>query len=160
MQKFKIRKAKINDSNSIISLIMELAKYEREEDAVNLSEDDIKNDGFGPNPKFECLVAELNEEIVGLALFYPRYSTWEGQTLHLEDLIVTKNQRNKGIGKALYLSFIREAINYGVNRVEWAVLEWNIPAIKFYEESGAKIFPDWRTFQMTRQQMKNLINDN
>ena len=90
-----------------------------------------------------------------MALYYPRYSTWEGPTLHLEDLIVSKIYRRQGVGKSLYLKFINEAKVNGFNRVEWAVLDWNIDPIKFYESSGAKILSDWRTVQMTKEMIYN-----
>ena len=104
-------------------------------------------------PKFNCFVVEFKNQVVGMALYYPRYSTWDGSTLHLEDLIVTQKYRGKGIGKQLYTAFVNEALVLGSNRVEWAVLNWNRPAIKFYESTGAIILKDWRTVQMTKQEM-------
>ena len=92
-------------------------------------------DGFSDNPKFTCLVADINNSVVGMALFYGRYSTWKGRTLHLEDLIVKKAFRGKGIGKKLYRKFIQIAKVENVRRAEWVALDWNINAIKFYKNS-------------------------
>jgi len=160
MQNFNIRKAKFNDSQYILKLIKELAEYENEPNAVNLKVEDIENDGFGLDSKFKCFVAEVDKFIIGMALYYPCYSTWDGQTLHLEDLIVSQNYRGKGAGKLLYTAFINEALEIGSNRVEWAVLNWNKSAIKFYESTGAKILTDWRTVQMTKTEMNNFITSN
>ena len=153
MEKYRLRKAKINDSESILDLIRELAEYENEPNSVKIKVEDIKKDGFGLKPKFNCFVVEFKNQVVGMALYYPRYSTWDGSTLHLEDLIVTQKYRGKGIGKQLYTAFVNEALVLGSNRVEWAVLNWNQPAIKFYESTGAIILKDWRTVQMTKQEM-------
>ena len=157
MKIYKLRKAKIEDSTSILRLIKELAEFENESNSVKLKVEDIKQDGFGFEPKFSCFVVEASDIIVGIALYYPRYSTWEGPTLHLEDLIVSQNYRGKGIGKQLYSSFIKEAISLGMNRAEWAVLNWNEKAIKFYKNTGANILNDWRTVQMSKKQMLKFI---
>ena len=157
LRDFIIRKAKISDSKSIINLINELAEFEKEPNSVKLNQTDIENHGFGKSPKFSCFVAENKGEAVGMALYYPRYSTWEGPTLHLEDLIVSKSFRGKGAGKLLYSKFINEAKINGFNRIEWAVLNWNIDAIKFYENSGAKILSDWRTVQMSKEMINKYI---
>ena len=155
MKSFIIRVAKISDSKSIVNLINELAEFEKEPNSVKIYQKDIENDGFGKHPKFKCFVAEIEGKVIGMALYYPRYSTWEGPTLHLEDLIVSKIYRRQGVGKSLYLKFINEAKVNRFNRVEWAVLDWNIDAIKFYESSGAKILSDWRTVQMTKEMIDN-----
>ena len=101
-----IRFAQKEDMSSALHLIQELADFENEPDAVVVTEDDLIRDGFGPNSIFHCLVAEDEGKVVGMALFYPRYSTWKGPTFHLEDLIVTQSQRGKGFGKDLYTAFI------------------------------------------------------
>ena len=95
-----------------------------------------------------------------MALYYPRYSTWDGQTLHLEDLIVSQNHRGKGAGKLLYIAFINQALKGGFKRVEWNVLDWNEVAIKFYQSTGAQILKDWRTVQMTLKEMDKFISSN
>ncbi len=143
-----IRKAQPADMPAVLRLIQELAAFEKEPDAVVVTVDDLVRDGFGPEPLFQCLVADVNGEIPGMALFYYRYSTWKGKTIHLEDLIVTQNARGTGIGLALYTEVIRQGKRDNVRRIEWNVLDWNTPAIRFYEKSGAKVLPDWRVVQM------------
>ena len=97
------------------------------------------------------------KKIVGVALFYQRYSTWKGPTLHLEDLIVTKKMKGKGIGSKLYKAFLKYAHELGVERVEWTVLDWNLAAIDFYQKSGAKVLSDWRTVQMDKKNNTKLF---
>ena len=149
----KIRKANSSDVKDIIRLLVELAVYEKEPDAVEVSEEELIRDGFGTNPRFECLLAEFNSEVVGLAFFTPRYSTWVGDTLHLEDLVVTEKMRGRGIGTLLYREFLREAKQRGVNRVEWSVLDWNKTAIDFYKKTGAIVdgLEQWKIVRMDKQ---------
>ncbi|MGB0255695.1 MAG: GNAT family N-acetyltransferase [Flavobacteriaceae bacterium] len=150
---FTIRKAEKTDAASLLGLIRELAIFEREPEAVVVTEKDIQIHGFGPTPLFHCIVAEKDHTVVGMALFYPRYSTWKGPTFHLEDLIVTEVHKGKGVGTALYQAFIAEAYEAGVNRIEWVVLDWNTPAVQFYKNSGAKVLEEWNTVQMDRDAM-------
>ena len=157
MIKAHIRKAQKSDAASILFLIQELAVFEKEPRAVIVTQAQIEKDGFGDHPLFECFVAEVTNQVVGMALFYPRYSTWKGPTFHLEDLIVTEPMRGKGIGTQLYNSFLDHAYNKGVKRVEWAVLDWNLPAIKFYQKSGATISDDWRSVQMDKKSIDSYI---
>ena len=154
-----IRKAEKKDSLAILNLIKELALFEKEPESVKLKLSDIENDGFGTKPLFECIVAEINEKIIGMAIYYPRYSTWNGPTIHLEDLIVSEQYKGKGIGTQLYSNFIKMAFNSGVKRVEWNVLDWNSPAINFYKKSGAKVLDDWRSVQMHRSEMKKYLEN-
>lgn len=153
-----IRPAKPEDMWRILELIQELAEFEKEPDAVEITEQDLIKDGFGDNPAFEVIVAEQQNQIIGMALFYNRYSTWKGKTIHLEDLIVTQSQRKTGAGKALYKEVMRIAALQDVKRVEWVVLDWNENAINFYEKSGANVLTDWRTVQMTQQKIKEFIS--
>ncbi len=153
-----IRKAVISDASSILSLIQELAVFEKEPDAVILSKIQIEKDGFGERPLFECFVAEVAEQIVGMSLFYPRYSTWKGLTFHLEDLIVTEQMKGKGIGSQLYNIFLKHAHLVQVERVEWSVLDWNLPAIAFYQKSGAIVMDDWKTVQMDKKSIDKYIS--
>ena len=154
-----IRKAEKKDSLAILNLIKELALFEKEPESVKLKLSDIENDGFGTKPLFECIVAEINERIIGMAIYYPRYSTWNGPTIHLEDLIVSEQYKGKGIGTQLYSNFIKMAFNSGVKRGEWNVLDWNSPAINFYKKSGAKVLDDWRSVQMHRSEMKKYLKN-
>ena len=153
-----IRQATVEDAQAILSLVQDLATFEREPEAVVLSKEDLVRDGFGEKPAFVCFVAEEGKQIIGMALGYPRYSTWKGKTMHLEDLIVEKQHRGKGVGFALYKRFIHYAASLRVKRIEWAVLDWNQSAIDFYEQTGAKVLPDWRTAQMGEKEISHFIN--
>jgi len=155
-----IRLAKIKDSKEILKLIKELAEFENELEKVELNLSDIENHGFGKDPIFKCFVAEHLNSILGLALFYPRYSTWKGPTFHLEDLIVTKTMKGKGIGTKLLYAFVNYANKLGVKRVEWEVLDWNKKAIDFYNKNGAKIFDDWKIVKMSSKSMINFLAKN
>lgn len=155
----KLRKAIKTDMESVLILIKELATFEKEPDAVEVTVDELIKDGFGKKPAFEVFVAELDNEIVGMALFYQRYSTWKGKTIHLEDLIVKQSLRGKGIGNALYTKTLKYAYDLGVKRVEWAVLDWNTIAIDFYKSTGATLFNDWRVVQMEENALKQFIQE-
>ena len=157
MNMILIRKAKANDMVSVLDLIKELAKFEKEPNSVSIKVSDLINDGFCSNPKFRCFVAEIKNKVVGMALFYSRYSTWKGKTLHLEDLVVKKAFRGKGIGKKLYKKFIEIAKEEKVMRAEWVALDWNVDAIKFYKNSGAKVLSDWKTIQIDKKSINNYL---
>jgi len=152
-----IRNAKIEDMNKVLNLIHELATFELEPDAVIVTEDDLIRDGFGDNPLFFCFVAELNQEIIGMALYYYRYSTWKGKTIHLEDLIVKKEFRGIGAGELLYKKVLQQGLIENVQRMEWAVLNWNKFAIDFYEKSGAKVLNDWNIVQIFPNEIKKYL---
>lgn len=143
-----IRKGTTTDVNEMLRLITELAIFEREPSAVVISTDDLKRDGFGENPLFYTFIAEIDNQIVGMALYYNRYSTWKGKTIHLEDLIVSESARGKGVGMALYKEIIKEGKAQNVRRIEWNVLDWNKPAIDFYEKTGAIVLKDWCNVQI------------
>ena len=162
----KIREGQKEDMPAVLSLIKELAAFEKEPEAVIITVDDLIRDGFGENPLFHTFVASINddsknskqtEQIVGVALYYYRYSTWKGRTIHLEDLIVKEKMRGSGIGKALYKEVIAQGKKDNVNRIEWAVLDWNTTAIDFYEKSGAKVLKDWRVAQMDKNGIDNFL---
>lgn len=154
---FSIREGKITDMPSVLELIKELAHFEKEADAVVISVADLEKDGFGNSPLFKTFVAEIGQEIVGMALFYPRYSTWKGPTIHLEDLIVKKNKRGLNIGSSLYNEVIKYGNTLGVKRIEWVVLDWNTPAIEFYKKTGAHILDDWKTVQINELSIKKYL---
>ena len=153
-----IRKATKNDMPSVLELIQELAIFEKEPDAVVVTVDDLIRDGFSENPLFQCFVAEVDNEIIGMALYYYRYSTWKGKTIHLEDLIVKENKRGTGAGFALYKEIIKQGKAENVRRIEWNVLDWNTPAIDFYEKSGAKVLGDWRVVHMDDKGIEQFLN--
>ena len=143
-----IRKGTIKDMSAVLDLIKELATFEKEPNAVEVTVTDLERNGFGESPLFYTFIAEQNNEIVGMALYYYRYSTWKGRTIHLEDLIVKEKMRGSGLGFELYSAVIAQGKNDGVRRIEWNVLDWNTPAIEFYEKSGAKVLKDWLVAQM------------
>ena len=154
---FKIRFAQSSDVEDIINLIQELADFEKEPDAVIINAEYLLQHGFGKNPAFRCFLAEdKNNNILGMALFYHRFSTWKGLTFHLEDLIVKQQYRKLGIGKALFEAFLNHAKEKKVNRAEWVVLDWNTNAIEFYKSYNAKILDDWKTVQMDKETIENL----
>ncbi len=143
-----IRKGTSQDMKAVLGLIQELAEFEKEPDAVLITVDDLIRDGFESNPLFHVFVAEVEAQIVGIALYYYRYSTWKGKTIHLEDLVVKDKMRGTGVGYALYSEIIKQGKKDNVRRIEWNVLDWNTPAIAFYEKSGAKVLDEWRVAQM------------
>jgi GNAT superfamily N-acetyltransferase len=143
-----IRKGEKKDMKAVLELIQELATFEKEPNAVVVTVADLERDGFGDNPMFYTFVAEFDGDLVGVALYYYRYSTWKGRTIHLEDLIVKEKMRGSGLGFALYAEIIAQANRDKVRRIEWNVLDWNTPAIDFYSKSGAKVLADWRVVHM------------
>lgn len=153
-----VRQGTKTDMKAVLSLIQELAIFEKEPDAVVITEADLIRDGFGENPLFHTFVAEENDEIIGMALYYYRYSTWKGKTIHLEDLVVRENKRGTGAGFALYSAVIEQGKKDNVRRIEWNVLDWNTHAINFYEKSGAKVLPDWRVVHMDENGIENFTN--
>ena len=157
---FIIRRGQTKDMQSVLDLITELAVFEKEPDAVDISVDDLVKDGFSENPKFKIFVAEQENQIIGIALFYERYSTWKGRTIHLEDLIVTKNKQKIGAGKALYTAVLKYAFDHNFNRVAWEVIDWNVNAIDFYKSTGATYLNDWSVVQMNKENLAKFIQNN
>lgn len=155
---FQVRDAVPKDVPQILDCIQELAVFEKEPDAVSITEETLLEYGFGTHPLYKCFVAEENQEILGIALVYFRFSTWKGRTVHLEDLIVRQSHRGKGIGSALYRRVMDYANTENVGRVEWAVLNWNQPAIDFYTKTGADVLDDWRTVQMSKEKLRIYID--
>ncbi|WP_431166907.1 GNAT family N-acetyltransferase [Tenacibaculum halocynthiae] len=155
---FIIRKGEAKDVKAILELIIELAVFEKLPNEVEVTEEELLNDGFSNNPKFKTFVAEEKDgSIIGMALFYERYSTWKGKTIHLEDLMVTQSKRGVGAGKALYTEVLRFAHDSGYKRVAWEVLDWNKNAINFYESTGAKILDGWQVVQMKENKLREFI---
>ncbi|MEJ2584831.1 MAG: GNAT family N-acetyltransferase [Robiginitalea sp.] len=148
MKNYEIRPSRPEDMDQVLTLIHELAVFEKEPDAVELTKADLVRDGFGEAPRFNCFVGVAGGQILGMALCYPRYSTWKGLVIHLEDLIVTESARGKGLGSALLTAVIRHAREMGARRVSWEVLDWNDPAIDFYESRGARVLRDWDVVQL------------
>lgn len=143
MEKITVRNAVENDCPRMLELIRELAVYERASDAVTATLDHFIESGFGEKPVWWAFVAEENKIIVGFALYYIRYSTWKGQRMYLEDIIVTESARGKGIGKLLFDELLIEARQRSLRGLTWQVLDWNEPAINFYKKYNAKMESEW-----------------
>jgi GNAT superfamily N-acetyltransferase len=145
-----IRPATPADIPQILTFIRALATYEREPDAVSATETDLLRDGFGPNPFYFCLIAESSGVPAGFALYFFNYSTWLGRPgLYLEDLFVLPEFRGLGIGKALLQHVAAIAVEKGCPRLQWEVLDWNTPAIEFYQAMGAEFLDTWRNVRVT-----------
>lgn len=154
---YSIRKAYAADAEALHTLIVELAIFERCGDAVDVSVAQLRRDGFSEPRRFDAFVAELDGTIVGMALYYPRYSTWKGMCLYLEDLIVRDTVRGLGIGKALLRAVVQAGVDQGAARVQWQVLDWNEDAIRFYKSLGAEIDGEWLDCKLHAPAMQELI---
>lgn len=155
---FTIREATKKDMQQVLNLIKELALFEKEPNAVEVSVSDLQKDGFGKHPAFKCFVAEINNTVEGIALVYKRYSTWKGVVLHLEDLVVNPKMRGLGLGTALLDEVVKYGYNLGVKRISWEVLDWNEEAITLYEKKGAKVLRDWDVVQLNEEGIKHYIS--
>ena len=162
-----LRPALPQDVPQILAFIRDLAAYEREPDAVHATEADLLRDGFGPTKVFDCLIADWTEPSAsgsapatipaGFALYFHNYSTWRGHAgIHLEDIYVTPSLRGKGIGRALITRVAAIAVEEGCPGLQWDVLEWNTPAIGFYQKMGAVMQSDWRTMRVTGEALLTL----
>jgi GNAT superfamily N-acetyltransferase len=143
----KVRFATAADMDAVWHLIEELAIYEKARPELTIEPQQLKHDFL--SKKFSCMVAEHEAQIIGMTLFYPRYSTWKGPTIHLEDFIVKGAFRGKGVGKLLFDAFLIEALKSNPGRIEWTVLEWNEPAIQFYNKLNANLDPTWMLAQLS-----------
>ncbi|MGB1268701.1 MAG: GNAT family N-acetyltransferase [Flavobacteriaceae bacterium] len=150
---FNIRDVKHDDLPSVLQLIQELADFENATIEVKVTLEELEKDF--ENNLFNCLIAEFETKLIGIALFYNRYSTWKGKTIHLEDLIVTQKYRSKGAGKALLDAVVGKAKKEKLRRVEWNVLDWNTPAIAFYKNVGANVLEDWLVVQLDENGIEN-----
>ena len=148
-----IREAKLADCSRILELINELAVYERAPEEVTVTLAEFEDAGFGQKQVWKAFVAELDETIVGFALYYVRYSTWKGCRLYLEDFIVTDSHRGKGIGKQLFDTIVLEAHEKGFNGMTWQVLDWNEPALNFYKKYEAGVEAGWLNGSLSKQQL-------
>ena len=156
---FRVRLGEEKDMQSVLNLITELAVFEKEPEAVEITVNDLVKDGFSENPKFKVYVAEQENTIIGIALFYERYSTWKGKTIHLEDLIVTKSKQKIGAGKALYTAVLKYALDNDYKRVAWEVIDWNTNAVNFYKSTGATYLNDWSVVQMNKENLVKFIQN-
>jgi GNAT superfamily N-acetyltransferase len=154
---FEIRPARVEDVPVILGLIRELATYERAPDEVTATEEQLVDVLFGEKPVAEVLLAFEGKSPVGFAVFFHNFSTWLGRPgLYLEDLFVKPDKRGKGYGRALLVDLAKVARDRGCGRMEWAVLDWNEPAIKFYRSLGAKPMEEWTVFRLTRDGIAKL----
>jgi GNAT superfamily N-acetyltransferase len=151
-----IRPATRADVPQILTFIRALAAYERASDAVTTTEEGLEREGFGPNPFYFCLIAEHDGQAAGYAIYYFSYSTWVGPGIYLEDIFVEPQLRGLGIGKALLERVAAIAVESGCQRLQWAVLDWNTPAIDFYRSMGGDFLDEWRTVRMTGDALKRL----
>lgn len=151
-----IRIGKKQDLPTVLDLIKELAHYEKAPHEVEVTLSEMENWGFGKDKVFDFFVAEENGIVLGLALYYYKYSTWKGKCLFLEDLIVTEKQRGRGLGKLLFDEIVKLAKEQKVKRLEWQVLEWNEPAINFYKKYNAILDPEWMNGKLTDKELARL----
>jgi GNAT superfamily N-acetyltransferase len=153
-----IRGGKKEDLPRVLELIRELAAYERAPDAVTNTVQMMEQDGFGSSPVYGMFVAEVDEKIVGISIYYYRYSTWKGRRLYLEDIVVTESQRGNGIGKQLFDRTMKHALDENCTGMMWQVLDWNEQAINFYKKYGASIGGDWLNCSLERNQIQELCS--
>ncbi len=152
-----IRAAIVEDIPLIFEFIRELAEYERAPEQAVARPEDLRRDGWGPQPKFRVLIAEWEKRPAGFALFFYNYSTWQGRPgLYLEDLFVRPPFRGRGIGKALLVHLAKIAVTENCGRFQWQVLDWNQPAIDFYEALGAKKLSEWLTMRLEGEALERL----
>ena len=152
----KIREGTKQDLPRVLELIKELAEYEKASHEVINTVEQLLKDGFGPNPIYGFFVAENERGVVGLSLYYWRYSTWKGKRLYLEDIIVTEKERGSGIGKLLFDRTMRKSLEENCSGMMWQVLEWNEPAINFYKKYGAKLDDEWTNCSLDRADIEAL----
>ena len=158
MENIQIRRAVKEDCPRLLELIRELADYERAPDEVIVTLEHFTNSGFGPHPVWWAFVAGVEGKVEGFALYYIRYSTWKGQRMYLEDLIVTEKMRGKGLGKLLFDRLLEEVKEKNFQGMVWQVLDWNEPAINFYRKMGADILSDWRVCRMDEGRIARLAD--
>jgi GNAT superfamily N-acetyltransferase len=154
---FKIRNASSKDMSAVLQLIVELAVFEKEPNAVEITEQSLIEDGFQGTPAFKCFVATVDDKVVGTSLIYNRFSTWKGKILHLEDLIVTQKMRGHGIGTALLDEVVKYGYHLKVKRINWEVISWNNGAIKLYERQGAKVLRNWNVVHLDEKGIETYI---
>ena len=143
MPTIEIRRARVEDCGRMLELIKELAIYERAPDEVTVTPEHFAESGFGPYPVWWAFVAVEDEVILGFALYYIRYSTWKGQRMYLEDILVTEEARGRGLGRLLMEALVDEAKSRNFKGIVWQVLEWNEPAMNFYRKFNANFDPEW-----------------
>ena len=151
-----IRIGTVNDLPQVLNLIKDLAAFENEPYEVEVTIAEMQNWGFGKDKIYDFFVIEIDNKIIGLALYYFKYSTWKGKCLFLEDIIVKENVRNKGYGKKLFNAVVEVAKNTGVKRMEWQVLDWNKNAIEFYNKYQANLDSKWLNCKLNYSQLQSM----
>jgi ribosomal protein S18 acetylase RimI-like enzyme len=162
---YTIRKAVKTDAADILRLVKELATYEKAPDAVEVTLEEVEADGFGPNAIYSAFVAEAEPtrqssergEIVGMALYYTKYSTWKGKAIYLDDIIVNEQYRRYGIGGKLFEEVVKAAKEMGVRKIDWQVLDWNQPAIQFYKKYNTVFDEEWVNCTLYEKQIRDTI---
>ena len=152
-----VRKATIEDMPAVHALISELADYEKAPHEVTNTVADMERDGFGSNPVFHCQVAEVDGHLIGMAIYFIKYSTWKGKGVYLDDIVVTSDYRKKGAGKVLLDAVIRHSAELRAKQLHWQVLDWNTPAIEFYKKYSVSFDSEWINCKMTEEQIAQYI---
>ncbi len=152
-----IRTGVERDLPQVFQLVMELAEFERAPHEVTNSVEQMRQDGFGDKPLYGFFVAEEDDKILGISLYYWRYSTWKGKRLYLEDIVVTATARGRGIGKQLFERTMRFSIEQSCTGMKWEALNWNKSAIEFYQNYGAKLDNEWLDFSLEAEQIKKIL---
>lgn len=160
MNSATVRIGKKEDLPKVFELVKELAEFERAPEQVTNTVARMEIDGFGANPVFGFFVAENEKGIVGLSLYYYRYSTWTGKRIYLEDIIVTETERGKGIGQLLFDRTLQKTIEDDCYGMTWQALDWNEPALTFYKKYGAKLDGEWVNCTLERDQIEKIISEN
>jgi GNAT superfamily N-acetyltransferase len=148
-----IRQGEEKDLKRVMELIQELAHYEKAPHDVTLTLEQLRNDGFGTRKLFDFIVADVDGELVGMAFYFFRYSTWKGKFLYLEDFIITESYRNRGIGSRMFQNIMRKALEEHCVGMCWQVLDWNTPALKFYQKFNTSLDPSWINGSLSREEM-------
>jgi GNAT superfamily N-acetyltransferase len=155
-----IRHGKKDDLPQVLDLIKELAEYERALHEVTNTVARLEADGFGPQPLYGLFVADSRPRIVGLSLFYWRYSTWKGKRLYLEDIVVTQTERGKGIGKKLFERTLQHALQENCTGMMWQALHWNEPALRFYRQYNCRFDNEWINLSLERAEIEAALAGN
>lgn len=156
---YKIRQGTKEDLPRVLELVRELALYEKAPDEVTNTVQMMEEDGFGENPVFGFYVAikEETEQIIGISIYYYRYSTWKGRRLYLEDIVVTESERGHGAGKQLFDQTLQKCLDDDCTGMMWQVLDWNTPAINFYQKYGAELQSEWINCNLQSDEIKKIL---
>lgn len=151
-----VRKAEKKDVADMLRLIKELAEYEKAPDEVKVTVEELERDGFGPQAVYKAFVAEAEGKIVGMALYYVKYSTWKGKAIYLDDIVVNQAYRRYGVGTLLFNEVIKVCKEMGVRKMDWQVLDWNEPAINFYKKYNTVFSDEWLNGTLHEKQLKDI----